>query len=386
MRLSKRAAGLETSLTRELFGKAKQYQDVIDLTLGDPDLMPSELIREAACEAIRQGKTRYSVNAGLPEARRQIADCFAGEYGFSPDPEKEVMLTVGGMGGLYLSLAALVDPGDEVLVLGPYYVNYIQMIRLCGGTPKIVYGREENGFVVKKEELEAEVTPKTVAMIVNSPSNPAGVVLERETLEDYADFARAHGLFVLSDEVYQTLLYDGRKPVSIINCRDMRERCVVIESMSKRFAMTGYRCGFAVGPGPLIAAMTKMQENIVSCTPLPSQYAAICAYSRCREDHHIRDEFEKRRNYIFEAVNEIPGLSCLKPAGTFYLFVNIKESGMDSVSFAYRLLEQEHLAIVPGVTYGQAYDHYIRIAFTLPVEVLKEAVRRLSRFMAGLKN
>ena len=385
MRLSERAAGLETSLTRELFGRAKQYEDVIDLTLGDPDLMPSALIREAACEAIRQGKTRYSVNAGLPEARRAVAACFAEEYGFSPDPEKEVMLTIGGMGGLYLSLAALVNPGDEVLVLGPYYVNYIQMIKLCGGVPRILYGREEDGFVVKREALEEAVTPKTVAMLVNSPSNPAGVVLEKEVLEDYAAFAGAHNLFVISDEVYQTLLYDGRKPVSIVNCPGMRERCVVIESMSKRFAMTGYRCGFAVGPEPLIAAMTKMQENVASCTPLPSQYAAVCAYTRCREDHFIREEFEKRRDYIYRAVNEIPGLTALKPAGTFYLFVNIKESGMDSVSFAYRLLEAEHLAIVPGVTYGEAYGHYIRIAFTLPVETLKEAVRRLSRFMAELK-
>ena len=384
MKLSTVAASMETSLTRQLFNKAKQFGDVIDLTLGDPDLTPSQSIRDAAKKAIQEGQTHYSVNAGLVQAREAIAACVAAESGIKTDPASELMLTIGGMGALYLSLKALVNPGDEVLVIGPYYVNYIQMIRMCGGTPVIIYTDPKKSFRIDADELEDSVTDQTKALIINSPCNPSGAVIDGNTLDQLAGFAARHDLYVISDEVYKTLLYDNATYESIITRPGMKERTVLIDSMSKRFSMTGYRCGFAIGPADVIGAMTKMQENTASCTPLPSQYAAIEGYTNCREEHWIRDEFEKRRDFIWKAINDIPGFSCTKPAATFYLFVNIEAFGLDSVSFAYKLLEDQHIAVVPGITYGEPYDGYIRIAFTKKIGVLEEAADRLRKFAVNM--
>lgn len=385
MKLSKIASGMETSLTRQLFNKAKGFTDVIDLTLGDPDLIPSEKIRNAACSAIQAGKTRYSVNAGLIMAREAIAKSFEAEYGLHADPNSEIMLTIGGMGALYLSLAAIVNPGEEVLIIGPYYVNYVQMVRMCGGVPVVVYTDPQTGFKIDVAKLEEAVTEKTVALMLNTPCNPSGAVIDGKTLDELALFAQHHDLAVISDEVYRTLLYDGKKHESIITRPGMKERTILVDSMSKRFAMTGYRSGHAIAPENVISAMTKMQENTASCTPLPSQYAAIEAYMNCTEDKRIAAEFEKRRDYIWQDINEVPGLSCTKPAATFYLFVNIEGTGLDSVSFAYQLLDAQHVAVVPGVTYGDPYNSYIRIAYTMPVEKLKEAVSRIKKFGESLK-
>lgn len=385
MKLSSVASGLEVSLTRQLFNKAKAFSDVIDLTLGDPDLVPSIKIRDAACAAIQQGKTRYSVNAGLLEARLAIGKCIENEYKIKIDCSSEIMLTIGGMGALYISLMALVDAGDEVLVIAPYYVNYVQMVRMCGGVPVIINTDPENNFAIDIDALEKKVSGKTVAIIINSPCNPSGTVIDGKTLDKLAEFVRLHNIAVISDEVYRTLIYDNKHHESIFTRPDMKGRTIMIDSMSKRFAMTGYRCGFAVGPENVISAMTKMQENIASCTPLPSQYAAIKAYDECCHDNWIKDEFEKRRDYIWNAINGIPLLSCNKPDATFYLFVNIKETGMDSVAFAHSLLEAQHVAVVPGVTYGDAYNHYIRIAYTMDIEILKQAVTRIAKFISIIK-
>lgn len=381
MRLSNSAAGLETSLTRQLFNRAKELDDVIDLTLGDPDLTPVQAIRDAAKEAIQTGKTHYSVNAGLAGAREAIAQSLRKEMGLSVDPSSELMLTVGGMGALYLSLAALVNPGDEVLLIGPYYVNYVQMTHMCGGTPVVVYTDPKENFRVHPDKLEQAITEKTVALVLNSPCNPTGGVIDGETLDALADLARRHNLSVISDEVYKTLLFDGAAYESIITRPGMRERTILIDSMSKRFSMTGYRCGFAVGPAEVIGAMTKMQENTASCTPLPSQYAAIEAYTNHLEDHWIRDEFERRRNFLARAINEIPGLSCAIPPATFYLFVNVEGTGRNALRFAYELLENQHVAVVPGITYGEPYGGYVRIAFTREMDVLREAANRLEKWL-----
>ena len=384
MRLSAAAAGLETSLTRQLFNRAKELDDVIDLTLGDPDLTPVQAIRDAAKKAIQEGKTHYSVNAGLARAREVIAESLEKEMGLSVDPASELMLTVGGMGALYLSLSALVNPGDEVLLVGPYYVNYAQMVHMRGGTPVIVYTDPKENFRIHPEKLEEAISEKTVALLLNSPCNPTGGVIDGETLDALAELAKRRHLTVISDEVYKTLLFDGAVYESIITRPGMRERTILIDSMSKRFSMTGYRCGFALGPAEVISAMTKMQENTASCTPLPSQYAAIEAYANHLEDHWIRDEFEQRRDYLAQALNEIPGLSCVKPQATFYLFVNIEGTEMDSIRFANRLLEDQHVAVVPGVTYGEPYSGYVRIAFTRELAVLQEAAERLERFCREL--
>lgn len=384
MKISKRSQAVEASLSRELFNMAKQFNDVIDLTLGDPDILPSPKIRDAACEAINAGKTRYSANAGLIDLRNSLSQCFCKEYGMSVDPASEIIVTVGGMEALYLALACLIDEGDEVIIHAPYYVNYVQMVRMCGGVPIILNTYESNGFTFTPQQIESAVTDRTVAIILNSPCNPTGVVLDAKLLDDVAGIAQKHDLTVISDEVYRTLLYDRNQHESIVTRSGMKERTVVIDSLSKRFAMTGYRIGYAVAPEELIANMTKMQENVAACAPLPSQYAGIAAYNECVDDRSIIEKFEERRQYIYHAINGIKGLHCHKPAATFYLFVNIEETGLDCVSFAYKLLEAQHVAVAPGITYGKEYSNYIRIAYTLDIEKLKQGAERIEKFVASL--
>ena len=386
MKISKKASQIETSLTRKFFNIAKQFDDVIDLTLGDPDVSPNEQIRKSACEAIMQGKTHYSANAGIISLREVLAKHIKNEYNQTVNPETEIMVSVGGMGALYISIAALVDEGDEVIVLAPYYVNYIQMIKMAGGVPVVVNTLEENGFIPTKEQIENAVTDKTVAIILNTPCNPTGAVLDDKILDEIANIAIKNDLVVITDEVYSYLIYDNKKHSSIFTRDGMRERTVLIDSLSKRFSMTGYRVGYAVAPEKVIDCMTKLQENIAACTPLPSQYAAITAYDTLVEDKSMLKTFEDRRNYIAKAINSIEGLSCKKPNSTFYLFVNIEKPGLSSLEFAEKLLNEQHVAVAPGITYGDNYDGFIRIAFTLEKDKLKQAVERITAFMKNIRS
>ena len=338
MKISKKAQATESSLTRQLFNMAQNFTDIIDLTLGDPDIIPAEGIRNAACEAINAGKTRYSANAGLINLRYVISEHLSKEYNLSADPKSEIVVTVGGMEALYLALSTIIDDGDEILVIGPYYVNYVQMTKMCGGKPVVVYTNEENGFVATKQQIENAITDKTVGIIVNSPCNPTGVVLDDETIDMIADIAKRCNLTVISDEVYSSLIYDGKVYSSVITRDGMKERTILIDSISKRFSMTGYRLGYATGPANVILCMTKMQENVASCARLPSQYASIKAYKEFAYDTTLRDIFLKRRSYLYPAINSIEKLSCKKPEGTFYLFVNISKTGMDSFTFCKELL------------------------------------------------
>lgn len=386
MKISKIANSIETSLTRQLFNMAKNYDDVIDLTLGDPDVPPLDPIKEAACESIIQGKLRYSANAGLIALREAVAKNYKRETGLNVDPAKNIAITVGGMEGLYLALQAIVDPGDEVIILAPYYVNYKQMISMCGGTPVIVETLESNYFVPVAEDIEKMITDKTVAIIINTPCNPTGAVIPMESLMKIADVVKKHSITVISDEVYCRLVYDeGEEHSSIATVDGMSERTIVIDSLSKRHAMTGYRVGYAVAHEDVITAMVKLQENIAACAPVSSQYAAIAALSECYDDSTLRDEFRRRRDYIYPAINNIEGMSCSMPHATFYLFVNVEKTGLNGLDFAYKLLEKEHVAVVPGVTYGDGYENYIRIAYTMKIDKLAQAVERMHRFVASLK-
>lgn len=383
MKISKRAQTIEPSLTRKLFNAASGMTDVINLTLGDPDTLPAENIRKAACEAIMAGKTRYSANAGLPALREAYAAAINREYGKTYSPDKDIIATVGGMEALYLSLAATVDDGDEVVILGPYYVNYYQMTRMCGGIPVTV----DNYTGTAEERLRRiseAVTDRTVAIIVNSPSNPSGAIVEKEILDGIAEIVKERDIYVISDEVYRTLVFDDAEYHSLMEYPEIEKNLIFIDSCSKRFSMTGWRIGFAVGNEELIASMTKMQENVAACASLPSQYAAIEAYSDRTDISYITDVFQERRDVLYSGLSKIKKLHIRKPQATFYMFVDISETGMDSERFAYALLENEHVAVVPGKTYGKEYDSYIRIAFTLDKEILREAVGRIARFIDSL--
>ena len=377
------AEGIKPSLTRTLFNMAKAYDDVIDFTLGDPDVPTHQKIKNAGCKAIQDGKTRYSQNAGLLELREVISDYYIRKEGFEYDPISEIMVTVGSMEGLYLALLALTNPGDEYIIPAPYYVNYGQMVHMCGGVPVIVDKPAEEPLSFIVEDIEAAITPKTKAIIINTPSNPSGKIIPWKKIERLAELAKKHDLYVISDEVYKCLIYGENKFKSIVSIEGMRERTILTNSLSKEFCMTGWRIGYVLANKEIVANMTKLQENVCACAPLPSQYAAIEALSS-KEDYsaNMKSIFSERRDALVSGISAIPGLSCTAPDATFYLMVDISKTGLKSFDFACKLLETVHVAVVPGVTYGQSCDNYVRIAFTKNVDVINQGVERIATFMS----
>ena len=386
MKISNMANKIHPSLTRRLFDKAKQYENVIDFTLGDPDYDTPENIKNAGCRAIMAGKTHYSANAGLPELRQVISDRIYREDGVRYDPNGEILVSVGAMEGLYLSLCCLINPGDEVIIPAPYWINYEHMVLMCGGVPVIVDSDEEHEFIVELENIKNSVTDKTVAIIVNSPNNPTGTIYDRNTICGLCELARDKDITIIWDECYKTIVYDDAEYASILEVENIKDNVVIIDSCSKKYSMTGWRIGYVAAPRELIAAMTKLQENVAACASLPSQYAAIAALSG---DDAVTEElkcgFEKRRDVLIEEIRKIKELSCNIPKGTFYAFINIKTLGIGSEEFAYALLESKQVAVVPGITYGQCCEGYIRIAFTLNEDKIKDGIKRIAEFCAEVK-
>lgn len=376
------ANAIQTSFTRQLFNMAKEYDNVIDFTLGDPDVQTHAAIKVAACRAIEQGKTRYSQNAGLLELRQTIAKYYNRKEQLAYRPEDEIMVTVGAMEGLYLCLLAMLNPEDEVIIPAPYYVNYTQMVAMCHAKPVIVDNPEVTDLTYRLEDIERAITPRTRAIMINTPSNPTGRVLSQEILAGIAEIAKKHDLAVIADEVYKCLIYDKQPWRSIAHIEGMRERTILVNSLSKEFCMTGYRIGYVLGPSEIITAMTKLQENVAACAPLPSQYAAIEALGSTED--YSKDMvriFTERKECIVEGISAIEGLTCREPDATFYLMVDISSTGMNSVDFAIALLKAQHVAVVPGITYGKCCDHYVRIAFTRELDYIREGVSRIKKFM-----
>lgn len=378
------ADSVQLSLVRSLFNEAKKYNDVIDFTLGDPDVQPHPAIKDAACAAIQQGKTRYSQNAGLIDLRKTISAYYERKEGFKFSPETEVMVTVGAMEGLYLALISMLNPSDEVIIPAPYYVNYTQMVRMCHAVPVIIDNPDRTNLSFDVSDIEKAITPKTRAIMINTPSNPSGRIIPQDKIAGIAELAKKYDLVVISDEVYKCLIYDNIPFRSIAAIEGMRERTILINSLSKEFCMTGYRIGYVLAPEEIIAAMTKLQENVCACAPLPSQYAAIKALSG-EEDYskNMVDIFTERRNVLYEGLSKIEKFDVKAPEATFYMMVDISKTGMNSIDFCYAMLRAVHVAAVPGVTYGQCCNHYVRIAFTLDIEKIKEGVRRITEFVSS---
>ncbi len=383
MKLATRTEGIETSYARKLFNKAKEYDNVIDLTLGDPDVSAPLEVKQAGIAAIQNNYAHYSANAGLLEARKAVVNHIGKVWKLENVALEDVVITVGGMGALFLALYSIVDPLDEVIVLSPYYPNYIQAIKSCGGVPKIINSySSERGLYIDEQELRNNISNKTKAIMINSPNNPTGEIFSEDDLEKVAKIAKENDFLIISDEVYKALLYDNDKHRSILKYPDAIGRTILVDSMSKEFCMTGWRIGFAYGPTEIIQAMIRLQENMVMCAPMPAQYAMIEAYNNEKLDtSYMIEEFQKRRDFLYENISLVNGLKCRKPPATFYLFVDIKATGLKSYEFAIKLLEQAHVAVVPGITYGKDYDDYIRIAFTKDVSVLQEAIKRIDEFI-----
>ena len=384
IQLSETAKSITPSLTRKLFNLAQKYDNVIDFTLGDPDIHPHQNIKDAGCKAILEGHTRYSPNAGLLELREVISTRYKEQYNMEYSPSDEVMITVGGMEALYLALLAILDKGDEVIIPAPYWINYEQMVCMCNGIPIIVNPNNPNDLSLSIENMKKAVTSKTKVIILNTPNNPSGLIISDSALQQIAEIAIENNLIVITDEVYKTLLYDNIRFKSIATLKNMKERTVIINSLSKEFCMTGWRLGYAVAPAELISAMTMFQENIAACAPLPSQYAAIEALRHPEYSKGMIEEFTRRKDSLIKEVSKIKGIKVNIPQGTFYAMLNIKSTGLKSEEFAYTLLEKEQVAVVPGITYGECCEGFIRIAFTLEISKIEEGIQRIKRFIEEL--
>ncbi len=386
MKISEIAARISPSPTRKLFDMASMYNDTIDFTLGDPDVMPPIQIRNAACDAIMAGKTRYSSNAGLIELRKAVSKSILKRNGIYYDPSSEIVMTIGAMEALYNTLLCIINPGDEVIILAPYWINYKQMVTMCSGEPVIVEEFVgEDSFQISLDAVKKAVTHRTKAIIINSPNNPSGVVYNEATMRGIAGIAKENDIIVITDEVYRSLIFDGIKYTSILDFEGMKERTVLIYSFSKEFSMTGWRIGYAAAPKEITSAMTRLQENLVACAPLASQHALIDVLNDDEFDsREIINEFARRRECVLEELKTIPLVTFNPPDGTFYFYINIEKTGLDSETFAYKLLEEKHVAVVPGIAYGKTGSKYIRIAFTLEIPKIKEGFSRIREFVLSL--
>lgn len=370
---------LKQGAIRAMFDRAKYFPGAINLGIGEPDLNTPDEIVEEGCKALRAGKTHYTANAGIIELRNKISEYLRGGD-VEVDPENEIIVTTGGMGALALVLMVTLSPGDEVLIQDPQWLNYFAQVRFFGGTPVPVPVKEENGFRIMVNDIEKRITGKTKILMINSPNNPTGAVLEEQDLIAIAELANKHNLLVISDEVYCTLLYDNMKHKSIISIPGMKDRTIVVNSFSKSFAMTGWRVGFAAGNREIIGKMIALQENMVSCVATPCQYAALKALDLFDRADEMTEIYRERRDLIVEGLNNIKGISCIKPKGSFYVFPNIKALGKTSTEVANELLEKAGVITIPGSAFGAQGEGYLRISYANSLENIKEAVKRIKKY------
>lgn len=386
MKYSKTAEAVPASPIREMMTRAAKLDDAVSFSVGEPDFFPSLEVIDATRRAADEGYVKYSPGAGFAELRQAYAEYISGAD-LSPYSEDEVIVTAGGMASLFLGMKSLLDPGDEVLIASPYFSNYAQMIMLCGGETVPVSVYEKDDFVLTAEAVEAAVTPRSKVLLLNSPCNPTGGVLSAEATEKLAKLALKHDLFVISDEVYRSILFDGASYISIASLPGMKERTLIVDSCSKTFAMTGYRVGFGAGPKHLIGLMTKLTEGVYSCAASTCQRAAMAALREGPEHLQMMvREYEKRRNYICERINAIWGLSCIRPKGAFYLFVNVGGTGLKAREYSDRLLDEYHVAVVPGDNFGADAADYIRISYATSMEQIIKGCDRMERFSSNLFN
>ncbi|MDD4539411.1 MAG: aminotransferase class I/II-fold pyridoxal phosphate-dependent enzyme [Lentisphaeria bacterium] len=376
-------AGLPRSGIRDFFELVKTMDDVISLGIGEPDFVTPWHIREACIYAINHGYTSYTSNLGDPRLRKAICKYSAENFGLEYQPENECIVTVGVSEALDIVLRAVLSPGDEVLYHEPCYVSYAPSVRMTHAVPVPVLTRAENDFVLQVEDLEKAVTPRSKVLLLNYPNNPTGAGMTLADKQLMADFAIRHDLLVLSDEIYEELSYIPRTP-SIASLPGMKERTVTLNGFSKAFAMTGFRIGYACGPDDLIEAMMKIHQYSMLCASSIAQAAAIEALQNGqgpRED--MRREYEQRRNVIVKRLNEI-GLPCFMPRGAFYVFPRISSTGLDSATFAKRLLQEKHVAVVPGTAFGSCGEGFVRCSYATSLEEIEIAMTRIQEFVSAL--
>lgn len=382
--ISERCRALKPSGIRKFFDIAATMENVISLGVGEPDFQTPWAIRRAAITALEKGKTVYTANAGLMELRKAICGYVKRKINVEYDPAKELVVTVGGSEAIDLGIRALLNPGDEVLIVEPCFVCYAPIVSLTGGVPVIIETKAEEGFKLTAEALKEKITDRTKLLILPFPNNPTGAIMTREELEPIAEVLRDTDIMVLSDEIYAELTYEGRH-VSIAELDGMKERTLLVNGFSKAFAMTGWRLGYLAGPEPVIKQMLKIHQYAIMCSPTVSQYAAVEAMNNCEgEVVKMVNEYNIRRRWLVQALNEI-GLTCFEPKGAFYVFPSIKSTGMSSQKFCEELLYKHNVAVVPGDAFGDCGEGHIRISYAYSLKHLMEAVERIAEFLKELE-
>lgn len=371
---------------RKFFDIANEMDDVISLSIGEPDFQTPWHIRDEGIKSLEKGKTWYSPNRGFMELRQEIANYYERRFGIPYDYKNQTLVTVGGSEAIDLAFRTLIQNGDEVIIPEPSFVCYEPLAVMAGGTPVIIRTKNEDNFRLKAKDLEAAITPKSKLLVLPFPNNPTGAIMEREDLEEIAEVVLKHDLLVLSDEIYSELTYGGKSHVSIASLDNMYERTIVINGFSKSYAMTGWRLGYALGPAPIIAQMTKLHQYGIMSAPTTAQYAAIEALRNGDRDVcKMRDEYDMRRRLVVDGFNEM-GLSCFEPLGAFYVFPCIKSTGLTSEEFCTRLIMDKHVAVVPGTAFGESGEGFVRVSYSYSLKHLKIALERIKEFLKELNN
>ena len=383
--LSEKAVGIKPSGIRKFFDLAAEMDDVISLSIGEPDFKTPWHIREAGIDSLKKGRTWYTANAGLMELREEATKYLKRKFNIEYDPKKEIFITVGGSEAIDLVIRALIEPGDDMLLPIPSFVCYEPICRLAGGNVITIETKQEDDFRLTAEQLRAAITPKTKLLVLPFPNNPTGGVMRREHLEEIADVLRDTNIMVLSDEIYAELTYGKERHVSFAEIDGMWERTIVVNGFSKAYAMTGWRLGYAAGPAPIISQMLKIHQYAIMSSPTTSQYAAVAAMRDCDEEIlEMKNQYDIRRKFLVEAFNRI-GLDCFTPEGAFYVFPCIKSTGLSSEEFCEKLLKSKKVAVIPGNAFGSSGEGYVRVSYSYSLDHLMEAVKRIEEFIKEIK-
>ncbi len=382
--LNERIRNIKPSGIRKFFDILEEMTDAISLGIGEPDFVTPWHIRDAGIYSLERGHTKYTSNAGMLQLRREISAYLNRRFDLQYDYASQILVTVGGSEAIDLALRVLVNPGDEVIVPVPSFVCYGPLAEMAGGVPKYLTLKAENEFRLTPEELKSAITDKTKVLVLPFPSNPTGGTMDRKDLEAIAEVLRGTDIMVISDEIYAELTY-GRRHVSLANITDMYDRTIVVNGFSKSHAMTGWRMGYACAPKPIIAAMTKLHQFGIMSAPTTSQYAAVEAMRNGDGDiEHMREEYDRRRRYLVENLNRV-GLSCFEPKGAFYVFPDIRSTGLTSEEFCERFLMEEKVAVIPGSAFGPGGEGFVRACYAASMKDIAEAIARMDNFLTNLR-
>lgn len=386
--LNRTVAAIAPSATLAISSKAAELKAkgvaVCAFAAGEPDFNTPDCIKHACEQALAQNKTRYVAAAGLPELREAICEKLARENQVHYEPS-QVVVANGGKPALAQVFQTLINPGDEVIIPTPFWLSYPEMVKVAGGVPVFVETRVESGFLMSPEQLEAAITPRTVAVVINSPSNPTGMMYSPEQLKALGTVALKHDLWMVSDEIYEKMVYGGVPQVSMASFGpDFYDHTITVNGFSKTFAMTGWRLGYAAAPKPFAKALASLQSHLASAPNTFAQWGAVAALKEAAPDvAKMVAAFTQRRDRIYQLISAIEGIKCPKPEGAFYVFPNIASFGLDSLTFATRLLEEEHVAVVPGIAFGN--DRCVRLSYACSMENIEEGLARFARFCERIR-